>query len=172
MTNAWLFAGCQKAESSVKDDKDGENDIREFLRELIDKLRFPGLLSIDGHGFMEDKTGEPVFIYGSPNSTIRLWNCEQSVFLERKVRKKNTVPWTLVTKNLEKIIIFQIFHNLFKSWQLSENLGLLFHNDSCGFHSKMVEDSQWNWRPPAKWIKDQKSHFSSHHFRPFQYPCV
>ena len=84
-----LIGKKDEDENDEKSDKDGENDIREFLQELINKLRFPGLLSIDGHGFMEDKTGEPVFIYGSPNSTIRLWNGEQNVFLERKVRKKN-----------------------------------------------------------------------------------
>ena len=64
-----------------------ENSIEldEFLTELINQLRFPGLLSIDGHGFMENKQNEVVFIFGSTNSSIRLWNTEQSVFLERKV---------------------------------------------------------------------------------------
>ena len=80
--------GKNDDENDGKTEEDGGNNLQHFLSELIEQLRFSGLLSIDGYGFMEAKNGEPVFIYGSPNSTIRLWNGEQSVFLERTVRKK------------------------------------------------------------------------------------
>ena len=64
-----------------------ESDIEfnEFMDSIIDLLRFPGMMSVDAHGFVETKTGEPIFVYGSPNSAIKLWNDKQDVFLERIV---------------------------------------------------------------------------------------
>lgn len=62
---------------------DAEN-FNEFLQELIRWLRFPGMLSIDAHGFVQTKEGEPVFIFGSQNSSIELWNGQQLVFMQRK----------------------------------------------------------------------------------------
>ena len=62
---------------------DAEN-FNEFLKELIHWLRFPGMLSIDAHGFVQTKEGEPVFIFGSENSSIELWNGQQSIFMQRK----------------------------------------------------------------------------------------
>ena len=62
-------------------------ELNEFFDNLIDRLRTPGKISIDAHGFVQTKEGEPVFLFGSENSAIKLWNGEQSVFLERKVIK-------------------------------------------------------------------------------------
>ena len=58
-------------------------DFNEFFVELVDGLRFPGMFSVDAHGFVETEKGEPVFVFGSLNSSILLWNDEQTVFLER-----------------------------------------------------------------------------------------
>lgn len=68
---------------------DSTFDFNEFMRSLVDELRFPGMISIDAHGFVEAKDGSPVFVFGSCNSTIKLWNGEQSVFLERKVTNQD-----------------------------------------------------------------------------------
>ena len=58
-------------------------EISDFLTELLDGLRFPGSFSVDAHGFVETKLGEPVFVFGSTNSSILLWNDKQSVLLKR-----------------------------------------------------------------------------------------
>ena len=58
-----------------------------FFDELIDWLRFPGKLSVDAHGFIEAKNGDAVFVFGSENSSIELWNKKQSVVLKRKEYK-------------------------------------------------------------------------------------
>ena len=58
-------------------------DFNEFFYDLITAISFPGLLSVDAHGFVESKDGEPVFIFGSKNSSILLWDDDQSVYLER-----------------------------------------------------------------------------------------
>ena len=39
-------------------------EFEKFMTRLIKWLRFPGILSIDAHGFVETKLGEPVFIFG------------------------------------------------------------------------------------------------------------
>ena len=65
-----------------------ERIFESFFVDLLEALRFPGILSVDAHGFVQTSTGEPVFIFGSLNSAIRLWNEKQSVFLERKWGKK------------------------------------------------------------------------------------
>ena len=62
-------------------------EFQDFLETLVDELRFPGIFSIDAHGFVETKSGEPVFIFGSVNSSIELWNKRQDVLLERIVTK-------------------------------------------------------------------------------------
>ena len=92
MTKHIELMGKNDDANDGKNEEDGENNLQHFLSELIGQLRWPGMFSIDAYGFMEAKNGEPVFIYGSPNSTIRLWNGEQCVFLERTVRKKNKAP--------------------------------------------------------------------------------
>ena len=56
-------------------------DIGIFMTELLDAIRFPGELSLDAHGFCQTKKGEPIFIFGSLNSGIKLWNEKQSVLL-------------------------------------------------------------------------------------------
>ena len=56
-------------------------DIGIFMTELLDAIRFPGELSLDAHGFCQTKKGEPIFIFGSLNSGIKLWNDKQSVLL-------------------------------------------------------------------------------------------
>ena len=58
-------------------------DFNDFFYELITSIKFPGVFSIDAHGFVETSQGEPVFIFGSKNSSIPLWNEEQSVYLQR-----------------------------------------------------------------------------------------
>ena len=58
-------------------------DFNEFFYDLITAISFPGLLSVDAHGFVQSKDGEPVFIFGSKNSSILLWDDDQSVYLER-----------------------------------------------------------------------------------------
>ena len=55
-----------------------------FLDDLIDWLRFPGKLTVDAHGFVQKKDGECVFVFGSENSSIELWNGDQSVVMKRK----------------------------------------------------------------------------------------
>ena len=57
----------------------------EFFSDLLHWLRFPGLLRVDAHGFVQNSLEEPVFVFGSSNSSIRLWNEKQSVLLERNV---------------------------------------------------------------------------------------
>ena len=64
-----------------------ERIFEDFFNDLLEALRFPGSLSVDAHGFVQTSSGEPVFIFGSLNSAIRLWNEKQSVFLKRKWRK-------------------------------------------------------------------------------------
>lgn len=59
------------------------DEFNDFMDELVSWLRFPGMFSIDAHGFVQTKLGEPVFIFGSENSSIKLWNDKQSVFLQR-----------------------------------------------------------------------------------------
>ena len=59
------------------------DEFEKFMERLIKWLRFPGILSIDAHGFVETKLGEPVFIFGSENSAIELWNGKQDVLLQR-----------------------------------------------------------------------------------------
>ena len=63
-----------------------EESFEQFFDDLLQWLRFPGLFSVDAHGFVQTKTGEPVFIFASPNSTIMLWNKRQSVLLDRTVK--------------------------------------------------------------------------------------
>ena len=58
-------------------------DINEFFQDLIHAINFPGLFSIDAHGFVQTSEGEPIFLFGSPNSSIVLWNGEQDAFLQR-----------------------------------------------------------------------------------------
>ena len=58
-------------------------DINEFFHNLIHAINFPGLLSIDAHGFVQTPEGEPIFLFGSPNSSIVLWDGEQEEFLQR-----------------------------------------------------------------------------------------
>ena len=58
-------------------------DFNEFFYDLFTAISFPGLLSIDAHGFVESKDGEPVFLFGSKNSSILLWDDDQEVYLER-----------------------------------------------------------------------------------------
>ena len=58
-------------------------EISDFMTNLLDALRFPGSLSVDAHGFAETKLGEPVFVFGSANSSIQLWNEKQSVLFKR-----------------------------------------------------------------------------------------
>ena len=58
-------------------------DINEFFHNLIHAINFPGLLSIDAHGFVQTPEGEPIFLFGSPNSSIYLWDGEQDAFLQR-----------------------------------------------------------------------------------------
>ena len=60
-----------------------DDEFDRFFEQLIDTLRFPGMLSIDAHGFAQTKEGAPVFLFGSVNSSIKLWNGEQSVFIQR-----------------------------------------------------------------------------------------
>ena len=63
-----------------------EESFKNFLTQLVDWLgRFPGKLSLDAHGFVETSKGEPIFIFGSVNSSILLWNEKQSVLLDRNV---------------------------------------------------------------------------------------
>ena len=64
-------------------------EFNDFMDSIIDLLRFPGMMSVDAHGFVQTKEGEPIFVYGSPNSAIKLWNGDQEVFLERKVKFKS-----------------------------------------------------------------------------------
>lgn len=52
-------------------------DVSAFLTELILKLRFPGKISFDAHGFLETSKGQPVFTFGSANSAIILPNDKQ-----------------------------------------------------------------------------------------------
>ena len=40
-----------------------EQEFDSFMEELIGRIRFPGTLSIDGHGFIQTKTGEPIYIF-------------------------------------------------------------------------------------------------------------
>ena len=58
-------------------------DVADFLTEVLDAVRFPGALSIDAHGFVQSKDDQPVFIFGSPNSSIMLWNDKQHVVLQK-----------------------------------------------------------------------------------------
>ena len=58
-----------------------------FLDDLINWLRFPGKLTVDAHGFVQTGDGDCVFVFGSENSSIQLWNGDQAVFLKRKEYK-------------------------------------------------------------------------------------
>ena len=53
-----------------------DENFNDFFEKLIESLRFPGILSVDAHGFVETREGEPIFLFGSINSSIKLWNEE------------------------------------------------------------------------------------------------
>ena len=58
-------------------------NVADFLIDLLGAIRFPGELRLDAHGFVQTKEGEPVFVFGSPNSGIQFWNDKQSILLRR-----------------------------------------------------------------------------------------
>ena len=60
-----------------------DSSFHEFFNDLVEMLRFPGMFSVDAHGFVETEQGEPVFVFGSVNSSMLLWNDKQTVFIER-----------------------------------------------------------------------------------------
>ena len=60
-----------------------DENFNDFFEKLIESLRFPGILSVDAHGFVETREGEPIFLFGSINSSIKLWNEEQTVLIQR-----------------------------------------------------------------------------------------
>lgn len=76
-------------------------DVSDFLTELISKLRFPGKISFDAHGFLETSKGQPIFTFGSPNSAIILPNDKQ-VFKLRGADARVTLLNFLAKMTLEK----------------------------------------------------------------------
>ena len=111
-----------------------EFEISEFMSDLIDTIRFPGALSCDAHGFCQTKEGEPIFIFGSPNSSILLWNEAQTVVLRRfltiflnfefniyfskEMRKKTQEAFSQMTNEKFQEKWFSI-HNMLSDLQVS-----------------------------------------------------
>ena len=62
---------------------ESDTSVADFLIDLLGAIRFPGEVRLDAHGFVQSKEGEPVFVFGSPNSGIQFWNEKQSVLLRR-----------------------------------------------------------------------------------------
>ena len=58
-------------------------DFQNFFSDFFYGLRIPGIFSIDAHGFVQNSDGEPVFIFGSKNSSIELWDGSQAIYLDR-----------------------------------------------------------------------------------------
>ena len=84
--------------------------ISEFIIDLIKKLRFPGKIAFDAHGFVQTQKGEPVFIYGSLNSSIDI-SGKQSIMLQGMKNRKALIEFFSGMTNEQFLEKWFLAHN-------------------------------------------------------------